>query len=71
MTDDNTMETQTFEEALDAGFWGLKEDPEPNSTYTVEGVTAAPAAKSKASTTKATTSSGSTSAPSGTTSTGS
>ena len=29
--------TETYEEALEAGFWGQKVDPRPNEDYTVSG----------------------------------
>lgn len=31
--------TDSHEEAVDAGYWGQPPDPNPNDTYTVEGVT--------------------------------
>jgi hypothetical protein len=54
-TDDKTTDapattgatTVTFEEAIEAGYWGTVPDPAPNETYTVAGViTSAKAAAS-------------------------
>jgi hypothetical protein len=36
----DTLEAWTNEDALDAGFFGVRQDPTPNHAYTVEGVAA-------------------------------
>ena len=56
--------TVTYDEALEAGYWGTHTDPEPNETYTLPGEEAPPeggAASSKSAASSSGSSSGSSS----------